>query len=63
MPAIMPADKYGVWLDPGEHDTGKLQGLLRPYPSGEIELYPVTPKVNSCKNNDLENIRPIPEPA
>ena len=59
MPVITPADKYAVWLDPGTKDSSALQGVLHPYPSGEMEYFPVTPKVNSIKYNSLENIKPL----
>ena len=59
MPVITPADKYAVWLDPGTKDNLALQGVLHPYPSGEMECFPVTPKVNSIKYNSPENIKPL----
>jgi putative SOS response-associated peptidase YedK len=59
MPVITPADKYAVWLDPGTKDSSALQGVLNPYPSGEMECFPVTPKVNSFKYNSPENIKPL----
>jgi putative SOS response-associated peptidase YedK len=59
MPVITPADKYAVWLDPGTRDSSALEGVLRPYPSGEMECFPVTPKVNSIKYNSPENIKPL----
>jgi putative SOS response-associated peptidase YedK len=59
MPVITPADKYDVWLDPGTKDSSALQGVLHPYPSGEMECFPVTPKVNSVKYNSPENIKPL----
>ena len=59
MPVITPADKYDVWLDPTVQDGSALEGVLRPYPSGEMECFPVTPKVNSFKYNSPENIKPL----
>jgi len=59
MPVIIPADKYDVWLGPAVHDSSVLQGVLHPYASGEMECFPVTPKVNSFKYNSPENIKPI----
>jgi putative SOS response-associated peptidase YedK len=59
MPAIMPADKADLWLDPGVHETEKLLSILRPYPDDELELYEVTAKVNSPKNDGPENIEKI----
>ena len=59
MPVITPADKYAVWLDPATQDSSMLQEVLHPYPSGEMECFPVTPKVNSFKYNSPENIKPL----
>jgi putative SOS response-associated peptidase YedK len=60
MPAIIPEDHYGLWLDPLVHDPKELLPLLKPYPAEELELFPVTPKMNSYKYNDPENIKPVP---
>jgi putative SOS response-associated peptidase YedK len=59
MPVITPADKYDVWLDPGTRNSSALQRVLHPYPSGEMECFPVTPKVNAVKYNSPENIKPL----
>jgi len=61
MPAILPENAFDQWLDPREHDAKKLLPLLKPCAPDEIEVYPVTPKMNSSKYNDPENIKPIPE--
>jgi putative SOS response-associated peptidase YedK len=59
MPVIIPEEDHRLWLDPAVHDEEALLALLRPYPSDEMEYYPVTPKVNSFKYNDPENIKPV----
>ena len=56
MPVILQEADYDAWLDPENKDTGKLKGLLRPYPAGEMRAYPVSPRVNNAKNNDAELI-------
>ena len=61
MPVIVPADKYDLWLGPEVRDSSAFSGVLNPYPSGEMELFPVTPKVNSFKYNSPECIRPLDE--
>ena len=61
MPVIAPADKYDLWLDPRVQDSSVLPGLLNPYPSEEMELFPVTPKVNSFKFDSPESIEPLDE--
>ncbi len=50
---------YDLWLDSAVSDKNVLAPILKPYPSEEMELYPVTQKMNSYKFNDPENIRPI----
>jgi putative SOS response-associated peptidase YedK len=59
MPVIIPGSDYRLWLDPSVHDKEILLPILKPYPSSEMEGYPATPKVNSVKFNDPENIRPV----
>ncbi len=58
MPVILPEQAYPIWLESGEADTKKLTGLLKPYPAGEMQAYPVSPLVNSPQNDVPELIRP-----
>jgi putative SOS response-associated peptidase YedK len=57
MPVIIPSDKYDLWLDAKVQDSSAFSGVLNPYPSAEMELFPVTPKVNSVKYNSPESIK------
>jgi putative SOS response-associated peptidase YedK len=57
MPAITPPDQFDLWLDPSVREKEKLLPVLRPYPDDEIELYEVTDRVNSPKNDSAENIQ------
>ena len=59
MPAITPPDKFDLWLDPSVHEKEKLLPVLKPYPDDEIELYEVSARVNSPKNDSKENIERI----
>jgi putative SOS response-associated peptidase YedK len=59
MPVIIPEEKFGLWLDPEVHDKELLLPLLKPYDSEELEMYPVTAKVNSAKYDNPENIMPV----
>ena len=59
MPVITPEEKFALWLDPSVHGKDALLPLLKPFPSGLIEFYAVTPKVNSYKYNAPENIMPV----
>ncbi|HEX8199940.1 MAG TPA: SOS response-associated peptidase, partial [Isosphaeraceae bacterium] len=46
MPVIVPPAAYGLWLDPAVLDPGPLREVLRPYPPGELEAFPVSTFVN-----------------
>ncbi len=56
---ILQEKDEGTWLDPMLNDTDKLQPLLKPYPSSEMETYKVSTFVNSPKNNSPKCIEPI----
>jgi putative SOS response-associated peptidase YedK len=51
MPVILREEDYAGWLDPKQQDKEILQGFLKPYPSEEMTTYPVSPFVNSPKND------------
>jgi putative SOS response-associated peptidase YedK len=56
MAVILPTEKLGDWLDPQNQSTADLEKLLRPYPAGEMEAYPVSTRVNSPRNDSPEII-------
>ncbi len=58
MPAILPKELEGAWLDPSSRTAGELLALLQPYPAHEMEAYAVSRMVNSVDNNTPECIRP-----
>ncbi len=58
MPAILTAENEDSWLDPDHGDVESLLALLRPYPDELLEAYPVTPAINSPRNNDADLIKP-----
>ncbi len=59
MPVITAKKDFESWLDPKYRDMEKLKGILKPYRSEDLELYDVTPTVNSPKHNSPNNIKPI----
>jgi len=64
MPVIVPPADYDQWLDPALHDAARLQALLRPCPADDLVAIPVSPLVNSPKNDSAECIGPLEaEPA
>ena len=58
MPVILPAENYAAWLDPGFGGKEALLDLLRPYPSEEMEAYPVSRRVNRPANNEPSVVEP-----
>jgi len=55
MPAILARSDYVRWLgdEPDPHD------LLRPYPSEEMRIWPISTRVNKPKNDDSSILKPI----
>jgi putative SOS response-associated peptidase YedK len=58
MPVILPPDAYAQWIDPAVRTPESLDTLLRPYPSEEMDAYPVSTLVNSPKNDRAECVVP-----
>jgi putative SOS response-associated peptidase YedK len=58
MAAILSRDDESAWIDP-ESKVADLLGLLRPYPSDELEAFPVSRAVNSPKSKEPSLIAPI----
>jgi putative SOS response-associated peptidase YedK len=52
MPVILDPKDYGLWLDPEVQDPKRLEPLLQPFPSDELEVYPVSRLVNDPKHED-----------
>jgi len=52
MPVILPENEERDWLKPGD----QFSGLLRPYPEGDMEAWPVSRKISEKQggNNVLE---------
>jgi putative SOS response-associated peptidase YedK len=59
MPVILPTNVYAQWIDPAAQSPSRLQNLLIPFPSKEMEAYPVSTLVNSPHNDTEECILPI----
>jgi putative SOS response-associated peptidase YedK len=58
MPVILNPRDYDLWLDPSVQDPNLLEPLLRPYPSGEMEVYPVSRVVNDPRNETPKCVEP-----
>lgn len=59
MPVILPMDDTSRWLDPAVHEKERLLPVLKPCPDKDLELYEVSTKVNSPKNDSKENLQRI----
>jgi putative SOS response-associated peptidase YedK len=59
MPVILDPQAYDRWLDPTFQDPAALQPLLRPYESGQMTSYAVSPRMNSPKYDDPDCIEPL----
>jgi putative SOS response-associated peptidase YedK len=57
MPVILPRDREDRWLDISIQPD-EAMAMLTPFPSDEMEAYPVSTMVNSPKNNSAECITP-----
>ena len=52
MPVILPPETYDLWLDSDVRETEQLLSLMVPYPTEEMEAYPVSRRVNNPSNNE-----------
>jgi len=59
MPVILRPEDEADWLNPSIKDIDFLGNMLRPFDEGQMEVYEVSSKVNSPKNNEKSLIIPI----
>ncbi|KTD64485.1 SOS response-associated peptidase [Legionella spiritensis] len=58
MPALLDKKAQDAWLDNELTDPGLLQSLLHPYEGNDLVIYPVTPKMNNWRYQDVDAIKP-----
>ena len=58
-PVILAPDDEALWFDSAVTDPLVVLGCLRPYPTHEMEAYPVGPLVSSARNEGREPIEPL----
>ncbi len=58
MPVILQPQNYDTWLNPSIQDPQLLSSLLHPYPSEELEAFPVSTMVNNPRNDQAECLAP-----
>ena len=59
MPVVLSPQDFDRWLDRENTDLGALRSLLVPSDPRALEMFEVSPRVNSVKNNDGELVAPI----
>lgn len=59
MPVIFHPQAFQLWLDRETTDPEKLKALYHPYPDNLMEMWPVSPLVNSPRNESPELIAPL----
>lgn len=59
MPVILAHATFDLWLDSAQKNPAELAPLFRPYPSGEMEAFPVSKLVNSPQNDSADCIAPL----
>jgi putative SOS response-associated peptidase YedK len=59
MPVILDEADWDPWLDPASDDLAALEAMLRPAPDEELEIYPVSTRVNSPDNNDADLVQRV----
>jgi putative SOS response-associated peptidase YedK len=52
MPVILPPETYDLWLDPAVREAEQLLSVLLPYPTEDMEAYPVSRRVNNPSNDE-----------
>jgi putative SOS response-associated peptidase YedK len=62
MPAILEPEAFAAWLDP-DADPEALAELLGPAADGVLDMYPVSRRVNSVRNDDPSCITPVELPS
>lgn len=59
MPVIMAEADWPKWLGEERITLDEAKAMLKPYPSEDMELWPVSKRVGNVRNNDAELILPV----
>jgi putative SOS response-associated peptidase YedK len=59
MPVIIHPEAYGQWLDTENRDSDALSAILQTSSLTDLVFHPVAKHVNSVRNNDASNIKPV----
>ena len=58
MPVILPKIYEQLWID-SSAETENILSVLKPYPDSEMQMYRVSPIVNSSKNDTPDVIKKL----
>ena len=59
MPVILHPQEYPIWLDREMIEPERFKRFYQPYPADLMEMWPVSPLVNSPRNDSPECIKPL----
>ena len=59
IPVVLHSDEHVTWLDRNITDPAHLVHLYHPYPADLLERFPVSPLVNSPKNEFADLVLPV----
>jgi len=59
MPAILEPKDYARWLGEEPAEPPHLMAMLRPYPAGAMEAYPVSTRVGNVRNTGAALFEPL----
>lgn len=59
MPVILNPKQQHIWMDNSHFDRDFLLSVLLPYSEDDLQIYPVTPKMNNWRFTDREAIKPL----
>ena len=59
MPAVVPPDGTGAWLDRGQHDTAMLSRWLDESPESDFDAWPVSRAVNDPRHEGAALVEPV----
>ncbi|MBK05522.1 MAG: hypothetical protein CL920_07860 [Deltaproteobacteria bacterium] len=59
MPVILPPEHHLPWLDPGFRDVMALKSFLQPFPEDQMDVHPVSSKMNTPRYNQPDCVLPV----
>jgi putative SOS response-associated peptidase YedK len=59
MPVILTEDQWPKWLGEVPAHEQEIRDMMRPYPSEEMDLWPVSKRVGKVAENDADLVTPI----